>query len=174
MPHSVMNIADIQYSLETSSVEIYLAGCKGPHCPGCHNEGLWSFNVGLPWDMWMDGIIENYRFLGELARNIWVLGGEPLDQPHDELVKLLKTLHIEFPGASVWLFTKRYLDGVPHEIRMLCDYVKTGPYMKDEPTGQCEYGVQLASSNQSVFKIEHNSQGVLTSVRLDSTRKAMY
>ena len=32
-----MKILSTQYSLKYKALEIYTAGCKGPHCEGCHN-----------------------------------------------------------------------------------------------------------------------------------------
>ena len=152
MSKSKMNIAEIQYSIETASIEIYLSGCNPPHCPGCHNESLWDFRQGLPWDMWMNGLITNYQFMGDLINHIWVLGGEPLDQPENELVELLTQLRREF-DKPVWLFTGREVHEIPMSILVLCDYVKSGRYDKDLTPGAVEYGVQLASSNQHVVKI---------------------
>lgn len=148
-----MNIADIQYSLETASIEIYLAGCNPPHCHGCHNEALWNFNAGLPWDYWINGLIENYRFMGDLVQGIWVLGGEPLDQPQRELVELLTELHKHF-DKPVWLFTRYHIPQIPCDILRLCDYVKTGRYKIDMGSGVEEYGVLMATANQHVTKIQ--------------------
>ena len=41
-----MNIASIDFSLKTKSLDIYVAGCNGPYCKGCHNHELFNFDVG--------------------------------------------------------------------------------------------------------------------------------
>jgi hypothetical protein len=35
-----MNIASIDYSPSTESLDIYVSGCNKPHCNGCHNPDL--------------------------------------------------------------------------------------------------------------------------------------
>lgn len=147
-----MNIVSTQYSLNTKSLEIYLAGCSGnPRCEGCHNPLLWDFNIGTPWQDWMDGII-NKAVETSLAENIWILGGEPLDQDLNELRAMLEQL--KCINKPLWLFTRFELNKIPADIKEFFDYIKTGRYecsLHDGAT--CEYGVQLASSNQHVHKL---------------------
>lgn len=155
-----MNINAIQYSLPTLSLEIYVAGCNAPHCAGCHNPILHDFDNGAPYQEW-EKTLRRYAagYMGDipLIRNIWVLGGEPLDQPCDELVSLLTLVRSIFKGTKVWLFTRYDLADIPAVIVRQCDFVKTGRFTKGldevEVSGN---GIRfyLASSNQRLHKIE--------------------
>lgn len=155
-----MNINAIQYSLPTLSLEIYVAGCNAPHCVGCHNPILHDFDNGAPYQEW-EKTLRRYAvdYMGDipLVRNIWVLGGEPLDQPCDDLVSLLTLVRSIFKGTKVWLFTRYDLADIPAVIVRQCDFVKTGRFTKGldevEVSGN---GIRfyLASSNQRLHKIE--------------------
>lgn len=147
-----MNIADIQFSIETSSLEIYLAGCNPPHCPSCHNPELHDFNIGLNWRLWCSVIEQQVEFFDSMCLNIWVLGGEPLDQDNTELIALL--CFLKTFNKQMWLFTRRNIGQIPSGILDYCDYVKTGRYKPDLGPGSVEYGVELATANQHIVRIK--------------------
>lgn len=80
-----MNIDGTETNLRHKALEIYISGCKPPHCAGCHNPELWDFSKGDPWQ-------EAIRLLGDkisalkesgLVEIVWLLGGEPLDQDEE-------------------------------------------------------------------------------------------
>lgn len=146
-----MNIAATQYTLETKSFEIYVSGCKG-NCKGCHNPELRDFNIGNPLTQnTIAHIIDKIHEFDSLIDHIWILGGEPLDQDLDELIWLLKTLRQT--NKPIWLFTRFNLDSVPNNIKQQCDYIKCGEYIEELQTdANTQYGVQLATSNQFIFK----------------------
>lgn len=148
-----MNIAKIDYSLETTSLDIYLSGCTGPHCPNCHNPELWEFNVGLDYKEFLtkiDSYIINFK---ELITNIMIYGGEPLDQNYEKLEDLLSYLDTKHRQKSIWLWTKYNIDEVPDFVKTYCQYIKTGRYLEEK---KCNYnfqwGVQLSTSNQIIHK----------------------
>lgn len=144
-----MNILTTEYSLRHEALEVYLSGCNGPHCPGCHNKESWDFGVGRPFGDCIHELEDKITSYGDLIENIWILGGEPLDQPHDKLENLLIALHRY--GKPIWLFTRYSLDEVPKGIRFWCSYIKTGRYDRNLLTEQnIQYGVKLASSNQEI------------------------
>ncbi len=154
-----LNIAAVQYSLENLALEVYVAGCHPPHCKGCHNNDLWSFDAGAPVGDWVD-LLRTYAsaYSGEInmVHNVWILGGEPLDQHHGELLSLLMFLRNLFKGSKVWLFTRREYDDVPDVIRRQCHYIKTGPYKSELPSVDIEvHGnkLTLGSSNQAVHTV---------------------
>jgi len=91
-----------------------------------------------------------------IVQNLWVLGGEPLDQKHGEISKLLYLL--SRLGPPLWLFTSYEMDQIPDYIKRDCDYIKSGKYLKDCPTpeGLKEYGVHLASTNQHIYRKGHD------------------
>jgi organic radical activating enzyme len=148
-----MNILAIQYSLKHHSLDIYLAGCAGPHCTSCHNPGSWDFNQGTLWDdAYQDALGAKIDGAGPLIKRIFILGGEPLDQNHKELESLLIFCH--FFQKEVWLFTgKSDILDVPFDVRVLCDYIKLGPYLPEDKVEDYQvHGITLASGNQVVLK----------------------
>ena len=146
-----MNILTTQYSLERQSLDIYLAGCSGPHCEGCYNPESWSFDEGESVLTILPEIMIKIKDFDKIIKNISILGGEPLDQDHDELVELIKAL--QKSGKNIWLYTRNDIDKVPERIRSLCDYIKTGRYdstkLSDSYT---QYGIKLASTNQRILR----------------------
>ena len=146
-----MNILATQYCLQTKSLEIYLAGCKGPHCSNCHNPESWDFSLGTPWREVIPQIQQKLKDFTGLIDNIKVLGGEPLDQDFDELGSFIYQLARE--EADIWLFTGKGSMSVPTFITAYCDYVKCGRYDEGQLTeDNIQYGVKLASANQKIYK----------------------
>lgn len=153
-----MNIYNIKKSSlsETDgiSLNIYLSGCHG-HCEGCHSDHTWDFNGGskLNNNDLVAFIKEQKDFTFD---NICILGGEPLDQPLDELAILLQRLKEEFPSKPLWLYTSFRFMQVPSEIKESIDYLKTGKYLMKRPAAKEQYGVFLASNNQVIHKLGDN------------------
>ncbi len=151
----MINIAATQYSLSTKSIEIYLAGCKAnPHCKNCHNPELWSFDIGVPYaKSFVDLLEEKIRTYENLIDSIWVLGGEPLDQPIEELEKLL--LDLSKLNLNIWVWTRYELDEIPDNIKKYCTYVKCGRYDENlSKKGYTSKGIELASTNQKIHKLK--------------------
>ena len=147
-----MNIIAIDYSMATQSLDIFLSGCKSPHCEGCHNPESWDFNKGKPWTEWIHQIFSNVELFDGMVKRIFVLGGEPLDQDEDELKDMIAVL-AGFTTKELWLFTRYSLDEVPDYIKRDCDYIKTGPYIEQlRDNNYISCGVRLATLNQRVNK----------------------
>jgi anaerobic ribonucleoside-triphosphate reductase activating protein len=149
-----MNILATEFSLKHNALELYLAGCKGPHCPGCHNPETWDFNQGNPITPHiLDEIRHKVNAFPDLIKAVWVLGGEPLDQDHKALEELLAFLQGLRP---VWLFTRREIDEVPESILRYCSCVKTGRYDANHKVEDYVlHGVQLASANQCIHRVNN-------------------
>ncbi|WP_169332891.1 4Fe-4S cluster-binding domain-containing protein [Desulfovibrio oxyclinae] len=149
-----MNILATEYSLRHKALELYVAGCKGPHCPGCHNPETWSFDQGVPFDTVTKREIETkIKDFAHMIDNIWVLGGEPIDQDRKALEELLSFLRGFRP---VWLFTRYELSEVSENILCHCSYVKTGRYNEDKLVDDnVQHGVKLASSNQKIHRLNN-------------------
>lgn len=151
-----MNIAYIDYTLNTKSLDIYVSGCKAPHCEGCHNPELWNYEIG-------DSLIEGYskaeNYLNEfdnLIDNVMIFGGEPLEQNPEDLDWLLFSLNnrkfLFKDKIKIWIFTKYDLEEVPVYIKRRADYIKCGRYIEGLKTeDNIQYGVKLATSNQQIF-----------------------
>lgn len=149
-----MNILATQFTLATKSFEIYISGCAGnPHCKGCHNPLSWDFNLGEQFneDYFKLNIKNKVEEFDNLISNIMIFGGEPLDNDHNELFKLLQML--KTLNKPIWLFTRYELEDVPKFIKCHCDYIKCGKYIPELTTdNNIQYGIKLATSNQKIYK----------------------
>lgn len=151
-----MYIAATQYTLPTKSLDIYISGCNAsPHCTDCHNPELWDYDIGdfyniIVFKKWETKIL---RFSG-LIDNIMIFGGEPLDQNIEDFLLMVNDLITL--NKPIWLFTRYDLKDVKQKLKddvTKFDYIKTGAYI---PKYKCEknewYGINLATSNQKIFK----------------------
>lgn len=148
-----MNILATQFTMETRAFEIYVAGCSGnPHCTGCHNAKSWDFNQGRKLDKsYLEEIKKKVVLFDSLIDNLMIFGGEPLDQPLDDLVCLLKELMLL--SKTIWLFTRYSIEEIPKGIKHCCDYIKCGRYIPELVcSDNIQYSIKLATSNQKIYK----------------------
>ena len=147
-----MNIAGTEYTLKYQSLDIYISGCRPPHCKGCHNPDYWDFNIGVDYqDGGLEAIGTKIVKSNGMIQNIMIFGGEPLDTPTAELVNFLRNMKTF--RLPIWLFTRYDIDVVPVEIQDLCDFIKTGEYIEEKTVDNHEeHGILLATSNQHVLK----------------------
>ncbi len=151
-----MNILATQYTLKNKSFEIYISGCRGNngvHCKECHNPLSWDFDNGDPLDDdYIHHIKDKIREFDALVENIWILGGEPLDND----IPTLKWLIAELKplNKAIWLFTRYPFETVRDMLDVnALDYIKCGEYIQELKTdNNIQYGVQLATSNQCIYK----------------------
>ena len=129
-------------------IEIYLSGCLASHCKNCHNPESWEFNEGFRVD---EILINNIKKYEQYFNDIWILGGEPLDQVKDDLIWLLDRL--KETNKNIWLWTRYEFNEIHLDILEYCDYVKCGKYIDTNSSYMTEYGFELASSNQRIFKL---------------------
>lgn len=151
-----MRIHSIDYSFSNRSLDIFISGCKAtPKCRNCHNPELWDFNAGEEYcKNQLDSISKYIADYGSMIDNIFIVGGEPLDQPIEALRHLLRQLSI-MHDKPIWLFTRYSLSEVPSNIKHYCTYVKTGKYIPELTSkNNIQYGVKLATSNQQIHKIK--------------------
>ena len=151
-----MNIIATQYTLNNKAYEIYLAGCSAnPHCKGCHNPESWDFNLGERYDAkYRHKLMCSIEDFDSVIDNIWILGGEPMDQDLDELVYMLYDLRTT--GKKIWLFTRYDLNHVQRELKEhteALDYIKCGAYIPELTTdNNIQFGVKLATANQHIYQ----------------------
>lgn len=148
-----MNILATQFDIGRSSLEIFLAGCKGnPKCTNCHNPESWYFNSGDVIDAkFYKKLQDKDRVYDSLIKSISIMGGEPLDQNVVEFCDFLKEL--TKIGKEIWLFTRYELDEIPEYVKVHCDYIKCGRYLEEfKATDNIQYGVCLATTNQNIYK----------------------
>jgi len=147
-----MNILATEYSAQTNSFDIYVAGCCGPHCAGCFNPESWNFQQGKPCTQaCTDHLLKKIREFDILIDNVIIMGGEPLDQDQPALLSLLEQL--KTTQKAVWVFTKYDFDKVPESVKHVCDYIKCGRYDPSQSAeNNVQYGVKLASANQAIYR----------------------
>lgn len=153
-----MRVLATQYTLVTKSFEIYLAGCKGKngvHCRGCHNPLSWDFNQGdFINNHYINNIVNKINSFDILVENIWILGGEPLDNDRNELIDLTKK--ILCLNKPIWLFTRYNFNEVKNILKediVHFAYIKCGEYNEDLKTdNNVQYGIKLSTTNQRIFK----------------------
>ena len=153
-----MNIYSIKESSlhETSgiSVNIYISGCnKGKgYCSGCHSDHTWNPKLGEALSI--EDIIKRLREIPAYKfDHICILGGEPLDQPEESIVELLKALSKGF-NKPLWLYTHFGLNEVPQSILSELDYIKTGEFILGLEPAKEQYGVFLVGNNQVIHKLK--------------------
>jgi anaerobic ribonucleoside-triphosphate reductase activating protein len=146
-----MNIVTTQFTLSTKSLELFISGCKPPHCDNCCNPELWTFGKENNYLEKFTEIKTKIEEFDNLIDNILLVGGCPLDQNHLELTDLLKKLNTL--KKTVFLFTRYGLGEVPYYVRRLCGYIKCGRYIPSLKTDDnIQYGIALATSNQNIYK----------------------
>lgn len=147
-----MRIASTQYSASTRSLDIYFSGCAQPHCAGCHNKELFDFKCGVGVDeSYIKSILSKITDFDVLINNIFLLGGEPLDQDVNKLEWFIKG--ISRSEKNIWLFTKYNFEDMPKFIFEYCNYIKSGRYDKKLTVDDyLVYGVKLSTANQIIYK----------------------
>lgn len=143
-----MKLASTQYTLNKKAFEIYLSGCT-IHCKGCHNPELQSFDVGEELTIarqykLIDAIAES----GDMIKEIWILGGEPLDNSDLNFYQFIDRLKTNFYMKKLVLFTGYDIKQIHSRIFYYFDEIKYGKYDEELRTE----GELLASSNQKIWK----------------------
>lgn len=142
-----MNIAGIDYNLNYKALEIYISGCNSPHCNNCHNKALWSHKEGKYYLEYIPSILNKINT--KMVNNIWLLGGEPLDQDENKLLDLILKIK---KNVSIWLWTRYY--EIPNNILNNINYAKIGEFnQKLKSYKEPLFGITLASNNQKIIKI---------------------
>jgi anaerobic ribonucleoside-triphosphate reductase activating protein len=142
-----------QFTSSTKSLDIFVSGCKPPHCIGCHNSELFEFGQGRILDeIYIQEIIDKINEFDSLIKNVFFYGGEPLDQPIDKLIIFILLIKQKC-NVNIYLFTKYDLTEVPDIIKKYCDYIKCGRYLREfESDNYKQYNIQLATTNQIIYK----------------------
>lgn len=119
---------------------VWFAGCS-LGCAGCVNPATHDPNGG-------EEITPDFlaaRLFAQMPAGtvgVTISGGEPFQQPHDELIEFVYRLHALRPGFSVGMFTGYGLselrDAAVHAwltVRPMLDFVKVGRFQRDNPAG---------------------------------------
>lgn len=140
-------------------LEIYFVGCHN-NCKGCHNCQLQDRNfkstrIITPTEILMEVIV--YK---NIAKQVHILGGEPLEQPTQSIIEftdLLKSSGFK----NITLFTGSKIEESDitrsNPIFRNVDYVKIGRYdetqLNTKKIKDKYLGITLASLNQKVITL---------------------
>jgi organic radical activating enzyme len=138
-----MNIGGLQIGFGTEikdsiSLNIYLSGCKNNkkcNMQECHNQALRDFDYGKPvekfYDKIQDLLITNNIFIDTIC----IMGGEPLDQCKEDLLRLILFLK-QNSKIPVYVYTGYdEIDFVDSYKRLLeVDGIYYGSYIGSEST----------------------------------------
>jgi organic radical activating enzyme len=147
-----MKLASTQFSIDHNSFELYISGCKDHPCKGCFSPELWKEDIGeeLTPEKYVE-LIKNIVSKIDLIDNIFILGGEVMEKPKEDILTLLHVLK-QFK-KPIWLFTRFELDMIDKDILKEVDYVKTGLYDAKKKGKNVQFGITLASTNQKIHKV---------------------
>ena len=154
-----LQIAHIDYSITTKSLDIFTIGCDG-NCTGCCNPEIKNWNLnGLSVFEVLDKVMELNSRYNNLIERIIIVGGDPVDaySKHPFNMKTLLRGIKSITGKPLYLFTRHSLPFIPQDLKDLVDYIKTGEY---KPELICDdniqYGIKLATSNQVIYRKEND------------------
>lgn len=133
---------------------LFVSGCTH-HCPGCFNRDYAKFNYG---NLWTKALEDD--FIQMLAdpqiKGVTILGGEPMDQAHDDdLLNLLKRINNE-TGKNIWLYSGyTYEQILQHEKRKeilsYCDVLVDGLFILELKNLKLKF---RGSSNQRIIDVK--------------------
>lgn len=137
------------------SMDLFFCGCNF-HCEGCFNEHLQDFEAGR--DATPEEIIQELHDYKGIVKRVDIIGGEPTEQPQEEMARLCKLLReggftpiVFYTGH---FYTPETLKEEWHPAWDYCDYLKYGPYMKDkESYVEPLLGLKLAGNNQKLISL---------------------
>lgn len=144
------------------TLELYFVGCSH-RCPGCQNEFLQDPDFEETRDVDAVEIVRELLEYVPIAKQVHILGGEPLEQDRTALVELLFLLK-ETGFKNIVLFTGTTLDPEKvtkeDELFRYVDFVKYGSYDASLPnykkTPDEKTGIVLATTNQKIIVPKEN------------------
>lgn len=113
-------IADIKWN-DTGNgpgvnVSVFMQGCHF-HCNGCFNRSTWDFEDGTEaTGETIERIVEGIG-KGGIARNLSILGGEPLAPENRQFTSaLVEAVRKSYPNIEIWLWTGYEQDELQAEV----------------------------------------------------------
>lgn len=154
-----LQIAYIDYSLNTRSIDVFVNGCNG-NCKGCCNPEIKDWSVkGMSIYKAIDKVESLNNDFNRLVDKIIIVGGDPVDAYDKNPEDLLFMLHNIKNKTSkpIYLFTRHKLDDVCQNIKNIVDYIKVGEYLPELTVDDnIQFGIKLATSNQKIYKKFNN------------------
>lgn len=148
-------VADIIYpslnSTTSIAVDLFFSGCT-IRCPGCHNPELWDRYGGDK----LEALHIFKRILKmENASAVSLMGGEASLQSNEDMETLLYLLR-SAKKYQIWLYSGLEFEDIPQIYKYYCDYIKTGPYQKDNLGSSAPIGMPVLSSKNQLFWKKEN------------------
>jgi len=132
---------------------LFVSGCTH-HCPGCFNQDFQKFNYGQKWtDDAADAFID--MISDPQIKGITILGGEPMDQVHDDdLLNLVRRIKKEI-GKDLWIYSGYTFEQIiAHEKRKkilsFCDVLVDGLFVEELKDLRLKF---RGSSNQRIVDV---------------------
>lgn len=131
---------------------IWLCGCDR-HCPGCFNQDIADFNTGGELTLQK---MKNFAAIGGTNKDIVgfsILGGEPLQQDKEEMLKLLKCLRA-YHKKTIWMWTGYVYEELTKdqlEIVKHVDVLVDGPFIESLRNPNLKF---RGSSNQRIINVK--------------------
>jgi len=133
---------------------LFVSGCTH-NCPGCFNRDYMKFNYGNIWTKAVeDEFIE--MISDPQVKGVTILGGEPMDQLHDDdLLNLVRRIKNEV-GKNIWIYSGyTYEQILQHhkqkEILIFCDTLVDGLFVMELKDLKLKF---KGSSNQRIIDIQ--------------------
>jgi len=138
---------------------LFVSGCTH-NCSGCFNPEYTKFNFG---DIWTQEAEDNFieMISDSQVKGITLLGGEPLDQIHDDdLLSLVKRIKSE-TGKNIWLYSGYTFEQILQhekrkEILSFCDALVDGLFVEELKDLKLKF---KGSSNQRIINIQKSLAG---------------
>lgn len=119
-------------------VTLFVSGCN-LHCPGCHNKEAQDFNSGQPFTSDTIKEIADAIVANNMNRNLYVMGGEPLDAANrEEVASLIFDISNALPETKIYVWTGytyehliKLNDSTLNWIFGHIDYIIDGPYLQE-------------------------------------------
>ena len=132
---------------------LFVSGCTHK-CKGCFNKDYMKFNYG---NRWTKAIEDNFiEIICEpQIKGVTLLGGEPMDQVHDDdILNLVKRIKNEV-GKNIWLYSGYTFEQIMQhekrkEILSFCDALVDGLYVEELKDLKLKF---RGSSNQRIIDV---------------------
>lgn len=120
-----MNYAQIRrYDISNGigiRTSIFLSGCRF-NCKNCFNIQYQNFCYGEEFtDETLNTVLAYVS--DDNVKGLSILGGEPLMQDSNELLKLVKTVKENYPYKDIWLWTGHRFNEIPCKYEPVLKYV---------------------------------------------------
>ncbi len=146
-------------------VSLFVSGCTN-RCKGCFQPQTWDFNFGQPYTSETEQyIIES--LCSENITGLTLLGGEPFEPENQRvLINLLRRVHTELPGKTIWAYTGFVYDKdlipcgrkhceVTEEMLSYIDVLVDGPFIEELKDIRLVF---RGSANQRVLNLKETRQ----------------